>query len=320
MDKRKLGTTDLNITVIGFGSWALGGGDWQFGWGPQDDQRSIAAIQRALDLGINWIDTAAAYGLGHSEEVVARALKGRSKRPYVFTKGGLVGDRHNIQRVLKADSLKKEIDASLKRLQVDAIDLYQIHWPTEDIEEGWQVLADARKAGKVRWIGVSNFDVAHMKAIQEIAPIQTLQPSYSLLKRDAEEEILPFCLTNNIGVIVYSPMASGLLSGVMTRERFNQLPAEDWRKRLSAWFKEPDFTWNLKLADLLREIGQQYGGTAGEVAIAWTLRNPAVTGAIVGIRAPEQLDGVIGGADLKLRDADVSRIEGHFVERSREAA
>jgi aryl-alcohol dehydrogenase-like predicted oxidoreductase len=320
MEKRILGTTDLNITRLGFGSWAIGGGDWEFSWGPQDDQQSVNAIHRAIDIGINWIDTAAAYGLGHSEEVVARALKGRSNRPYVFTKGGLVGERHSIQKNLKTASLRKEIEASLKRLQVDTIDLYQIHWPTEDIEEGWRTLAAAQKAGKVRWIGVSNFDVPQMKAIQKIAPINSEQPPYSLLNREAEKEILPLCLANHIGVIVYSPMASGLLSGAMTRERFAKLPPDDWRKTKSAWFQEPAFTWNLRLADLLKEIGYQYGRSAGEAAIAWALRNSAVTGAIVGIRAPQQLDGVIGAADLKLSDADIARIEGHFAERATAAA
>jgi aryl-alcohol dehydrogenase-like predicted oxidoreductase len=312
MNQRKLGTTDMNISVLGFGSWALGGGDWQFSWGPQDDEKSIAAIHRGIDLGMNWIDTAAGYGMGHSEEVVARALKGRSSRPYVFTKGGLVGDRHNIQRVLKSDSLKKEIDTSLKRLQVDAIDLYQIHWPTEDIEEGWRTLMDARQAGKVRWIGVSNFNVDQLMRIQKIAPVHSLQPPYSLLSRDVEKDILPFCLENNIGVIVYSPMASGLLSGAMTRQRFNRLPADDWRKTKSPWFQEPELTRNLELAEVLKKIGEQYGRTAGEVAIAWTLRNPAVTGAIVGIRAPEQLEGVITAADFRLSDAEITRIEAHF--------
>lgn len=320
METRQLGTTDMKITRLGFGAWAIGGGDWEFSWGPQDDQKSVAAIHRALDLGINWIDTAAAYGLGHSEEVVARALKGISHRPYVFTKGGLVGERHSIQRNLKPASLKKEIDASLRRLEVDTIDLYQIHWPTEDLEEGWRTLSDARKDGKVRWIGVSNFDVAQMNAIRKIAPVHTLQPPYSLLSREVEKQILPFALQNNIGVIVYSPMASGLLSGAMSRERINNFPPDDWRRTKSPWFREPALTWNLKLADLVKDIGRRQGCTGGEVAIAWTLRNPAVTGAIVGIRAPEQLDGVIGAADLKLSDADIGRIDAYFAERSKTAA
>jgi len=319
MNQRRLGTTDMNISVLGFGTWALGGGDWQFSWGPQDDQKSVAAIHRALDLGINWIDTAAAYGMGHSEEVVARALKGRSNRPYVFTKGGLVGDRHRIRRVLKADSLRNEIDASLKRLQVEAIDLYQIHWPTDDLEEGWRTLDEAHKAGKLRWIGVCNCDVAQLKTLQKIAPVHTVQPPYSLLQREVETDVLPFGLENNIGVIVYSPMASGLLSGAMTRERFTKLPPDDWRKTKSAWFQEPEFSRNLKLAELLKEVGKQYGRTAGEVAIAWTLRHPAVTGAIVGVRSTAQLDGIIGAADFKLSDADLVRIEGYFTSQSHAA-
>ena len=227
----------------------------------------------------------------------------------MFTKGGLVGERDSLQKTLKAASLKKEIDASLKRLEVDTIDLYQIHWPTDDIEE----------AGKVRWIGVSNFDVPQMKAIQKIASINTDQPPYSLLNREAEKEVLPFCLASDMGVIVYSPMASGLLSGAMTRERFAKLPPDDWRRSKSAWFQEPAFRWNLRLADLLQQIGQPYGRSAAEVSIAWTLRNPAVTGAIVGIRAAQQIDGVIGAADLRLSDADIARIEGHFAERSQAA-
>ena len=207
MNKRRLGTTDLEITRIGFGAWALGGGGWEYGWGPQDDRQSIAAIHRAIDLGINWIDTAAAYGFGHSETLIGEALKGLPDRPYVFTKGGMVPDgNRNVIKVLKADSLRREIDASLRRLGVDAIDLYQIHWPTEDIEEGWRVLSDAQTAGKIRWIGVSNFNIPQMQIIEEIAPIDSLQPPFSLLERDAENKLLPYCLEHEIGVIVYSPM------------------------------------------------------------------------------------------------------------------
>jgi aryl-alcohol dehydrogenase-like predicted oxidoreductase len=270
---------------------------------------------------MNWIDTAAAYGFGHSETVVGQALKGISNRPYVFTKGGLVPDSNrNVVKVLKADSLKREIDASLRRLGIDAIDLYQIHWPTDDIEEGWRALSDAQLAGKVRWIGVSNFDVSQMKRISKIAPIDSLQPSYSLLDRDAEDKLLPYCLEHQIGVIVYSPMASGLLSGAMTRERVMSFPPDDWRKTKSPWFQEPQLTANLKLSDLLNRIGLQYDRSAGEVAIAWTLRNPVVTGAIVGIRSPHQLDGVVGATDFELSADDVAEIERHFAERANSAA
>jgi aryl-alcohol dehydrogenase-like predicted oxidoreductase len=321
VNKRKLGTTALEITPIGFGAWALGGGGWEFGWGPQDDQQSIAAIHRALDLGINWIDTAAAYGFGHSEEIVGRALKGRSNRPYIFTKGGLVPDgNRNLVKVLKAGSIRREIDASLRRLCVEAIDLYQIHWPNEDIDEAWRALADAQAVGKIRWVGVSNSDVPQIEAIARIAPVNTMQPQYSLLSRDAETDILPYCQQHQIGVIVYSPMASGLLSGAMTRERIAAMPADDWRRTRNPLFQEPRLTQNLKLAELLNHIGLQYDRSAGEVAIAWTLRNPAVDGAIVGIRAPHQLDGVIGAADFELSEEDLQRIERHFAERASNAA
>jgi aryl-alcohol dehydrogenase-like predicted oxidoreductase len=321
LNKRVLGKTDLDLTRIGFGAWAIGGGGWEYGWGPQDDRQSIAAIHRAIDLGINWIDTAAAYGFGHSETLVGQALKGLPNRPYVFTKGGLVADSsRNLIKSLKAESLRSEIEASLRRLGIDAIDLYQVHWPTENIEEGWRALSDAQTAGKVRWIGVSNFSVREMQRIEGLAPIDSLQPPFSLLDRDAESELLPYCLEHEIGVIVYSPMASGLLSGAMTRERVKNLPADDWRKTKSPWFQEPQLTANLKLADLLNCIGLEYDRSAGEVAIAWTLRNPAVTGAIVGIRSPHQLDGIIGAADFELSDHDIAEIERHFAERGEHAA
>ena len=321
MNKRKLGTTALEITPIGFGAWALGGGGWEFGWGPQDDQQSIAAIHRALDMGINWIDTAAAYGFGHSEEVIGRALKDQPHRPYVFTKGGVIPDGSgSLIKVLKAKSIGREIDASLRRLGIDAIDLYQIHWPNEDIDQAWRALTDAQAAGKIRWIGVSNFDVAQIEAIAGTAPVNTVQPEYSLLSRDAEKDLLPYCQQHQIGVIVYSPMASGLLAGTMTRERIAAMPADDWRRTRNPLFQEPQLTRNLKLAGLLNHIGLQYDRSAGEVAIAWTLRNSAVDGAIVGIRAPHQLDGIIGGADFELSEEDLQRIERHFVEGASNAA
>jgi aryl-alcohol dehydrogenase-like predicted oxidoreductase len=307
---KKLGSSDMHLTPIGIGAWAIGGGGWAFGWGPQDDNDSIAAIHAALDRGINWIDTAAVYGLGHSEEVVARALKDRSPKPYVFTKCARVwNERGEIGKSLKADSIRREVEASLRRLQVDVIDLYQIHWPEpdEEIEEGWTTMAELKRAGKVRHIGVSNFNASQMQRAQAIAPIASLQPPYSLVSPEIEESVLPYALANDIGVIVYSPMKSGLLSGTMTRERIAALPADDFRRRVPN-FQEPLLSKNLKLADLLRGIGERHGRTAGEVAIAWTLRHPAVTAAIVGMRNASQVDGVIGAADFRLSPAEVDEI------------
>ena len=311
MQKRLLGNSDLAITPIGIGAWAMGGGGWKFSWGPQDDADSIAAIHEGLDRGINWIDTAAVYGLGHSEEVVARALKGRTDRPYVFTKCERVWDEQgNIGGVLKAESIRREVEASLRRLQVDVIDLYQIHWPEPDadIEEGWGEMRRLQQQGKVRYIGVSNFNAAQMKRAQSIAPITSLQPRYSLLAREIEESTLPFAAKNKIGVIVYSPMYSGLLSGAMTRERVRALASDDWRSR-NPNFQEPLLSRNLRLAGLLRDIGSRHGRTAGEVAIAWTLHNPAVTGAIVGVRSRAQVDGIIGAGAFQLSKDEISEIE-----------
>ena len=316
METRQLGNSDLQITRIGLGTWAIGGAGWFAAWGPQDDDASIATIHKAIDLGINWIDTAAVYGVGHSEEIVGKALKGRSVRPYVFTKCSRIGQPDGtVQSSLKADSIRREVEDSLRRLQVDVIDLYQIHWPMpdEDIEEGWSTMAALQKEGKVRYIGVSNFSVSQMERALAIAPIQSLQPPYSLIRREVEKEILPFCQQHNIGVIVYSPMASGLLTGTMTAERASNLPSSDWRSR-SPEFQEPRLTRNLTLAELLGKIGVDYGRTAAEVAIAWTLRNPAVTAAIVGGRHPDQLDGVIGAADFELSMYDISAIEQFITE------
>jgi len=311
METRVLGNSDLQITRIGFGAWAIGGGGWAAAWGPQDDEQSIRAIHKALDLGVNWIDTAAVYGLGHSEEIVARALKGVAHRPYVFTKCSLVwNEQGRISNSLKRDSLRRELEASLRRLQTDVIDLYQIHWPNPDpeIEEGWSALAEFQREGKVRWIGVSNFDVQQIKRCQAIAPVTSLQPPYSLVKPEVEREILPYCREQGIGVIVYSPMYSGLLTGAMTAERVARMPQDDWRRR-DAEFQEPRLSRNLRLAELLRQIGQRHGRSPGEVAIAWTLRNPAVTAAIVGGRSPEQVQGIIAAAGLQLSDEDVRQIE-----------
>jgi aryl-alcohol dehydrogenase-like predicted oxidoreductase len=311
MQTRQLGNSDMVITRIGYGAWAIGGGDWAHGWGDQDDNESIAAIQHALDSGINWIDTAAVYGLGHSEEVVAKALKGRVSRPYIFTKCSLVwGDDRKIVNNMKADSVRQEVEDSLRRLQVDVIDLYQIHWPNPDpqIEEGWAEMAKLQQEGKLRWIGVSNFDVEQMKRAQSIAPITSLQPPYSMIKRDVEKEILPYCLQQGIGVIVYSPMQAGLLTGAMTRERAANLPDNDWRKS-DEEFTEPRLSRNLQLVDIVKDIANQHGCTPAEVAIAWTLKNPAVTAAIVGARRPDQIDGFIRAAEVELTDADMARID-----------
>jgi aryl-alcohol dehydrogenase-like predicted oxidoreductase len=311
MQKRRLGNSDLEITAIGIGAWAMGGGGWAFAWGPQDDRASVEAIHAALDRGVNWIDTAAVYGLGHSEEVVAEALKGRSNRPYVFTKCERIwGADRQIRKSLKADSIRRECEASLRRLQADVIDLYQIHWPEpdEDIEEGWSELAKLQREGKVRWIGVSNFNVAQMERAHAIAPITSLQPPYSMVSPEIESTILPYTAANNIGVIVYSPMKSGLLTGSMTRARVESMPEDDFRRRAVA-FQEPNLSRNLELAALCKRIGDRHGRTAGEVAIAWTLRRPEVTGAIVGMRSARQVEGVIGALDFRLSKAEIDEIE-----------
>ena len=320
VETRQLGTSDLQITRIGFGAWAIGGPDYAFGWGPQDDADSVAAIHRAIDVGINWIDTAAIYGLGHSERVVARALKsiGSSRKPYVFTKCSLVwNEKGDISHSLKAASVRKEVEDSLRRLETDVIDLYQIHWskpwglaePAPDIEEGWRTLADLRAEGKVRHIGVSNFDVAEMDRISPIAPITSLQPPYSMLRRGIEAGILPYCLARQIGVIVYSPMAAGILSGAMTRERALALPANDWRSK-NPDYQEPRLSRNLELVEKLRAIGARYGVSPGAVAIAWTLRQPAVTGAIVGFRSARQVDGLLAAGSLRLSADEIAHIDG----------
>jgi aryl-alcohol dehydrogenase-like predicted oxidoreductase len=318
MNTKRLGKADLFITPIGFGAWAIGGSGWEFAWGSQDDSESVAAIREALDAGVNWIDTAAVYGLGHSEEVVARALQGMTNRPYVFTKCSMVWDRRReIGHSLKAESIRRECEASLRRLRVEAIDLYQVHWPDpdEDIEEGWATLAALQQEGKVRHIGVSNFDVAQMERAQAIAPITSLQPRYALIHREVEEEILPSCAQEHIGVIAYSPMASGLLTGAMTRERVAALPDDDWRKHHPD-FQEPQLHRNLMLVRLLRTIGKRRGYTPAEVAVAWVLRHTAVTGAIVGARRPGQVRGVAGAAELRLSPREVAEIEAFFAKEA----
>jgi aryl-alcohol dehydrogenase-like predicted oxidoreductase len=308
----QLGSTGLEITRIGFGAWAIGGGGWEFGWGPQEDDQSIAAIHHALEQGVNWIDTAAAYGFGHSEAIVGRALRGVSERPYVFTKASLLeGPERRVVHSLKRDSILREAHASLGRLGVDAIDLYQIHWPIpeEDIEEGFSAFAELKEQGLVRHIGVSNFDIEQVKRIRQIAPVETLQPQYSLIERDAEQDILPFAQREGIGVIVYSPMSSGLLTGRMTRERIRAMPDDDWRRQ-DPRFEEPELSRNLEIVDRLRVVAERHDTVPGAVAIAWTLRNPAVHGAIVGFRSPEQVDPLIDAANLELSQDDITTIEG----------
>ncbi|MBS1856983.1 MAG: aldo/keto reductase [Acidobacteria bacterium] len=311
MQKKRLGNSDMELTPVGVGAWAMGGGGWAFAWGPQDDSQSIAAIHAALDRGVNWIDTAAVYGLGHSEEVVAQALAGRGNRPYVFTKCERVWDeKGQISKSLKGDSIRRECEASLRRLKVDCIDLYQIHWPEpeEDVEEGWETLAKLKEEGKVRWIGVSNFNVAQLERARRIAPITSLQPPYSAISPEIENEILPYCLKHGIGVIVYSPMKSGLLTGKMTKERVAALPEDDFRRRALA-YQEPNLTRNLALAEVMKQIGARHGRSAGEAAIAWVLRHEAVTAAIVGMRSAEQAEGVLGAMDFRLSPEEIAEID-----------
>ena len=307
--KRKFGNTDMEITTIGLGAWAIGG-PWQWGWGAQDDKESIKTIQYAVDLGINWIDTAAVYGLGHSEEIVSEALKGITNKPYIFTKCSLIwNERGRVTSNLNSESIRREIEESLIRLNVEIIDLYQIHWPNPDekIEEGWETLAKLKEEGKVRWIGVSNFDVQQMTRVSKIAPISSLQPPYSAIKRDIEDQILPYCSKNNVGVIVYSPMQAGLLTGKMTRDRIKNLPPDDWRKN-STEFNEPNLTKNLALQDLFVDIAKEFSVPAPVISIAWTLYHPDVTAAIVGARKPAQLNELIKALEFQLNGEIYQRI------------
>ena len=316
MQTKPLGNSDLQITPIGFGAWAIGGGGWAFGWGAQDDHDSIEAIQRSLDLGVNWIDTAAIYGLGHSEEVVAKALKGRTDRPYIFTKCSMIwNEKGEISRSLQKDSIRHEVEASLQRLNVETIDLYQIHWPNPEpeIEEGWTTLAKLKDEGKIRYTGVSNFNVEQLQRAQAIAPVTSLQPPYSLVNRKVESEVLPFCQQHNIGVIVYSPMQSGLLTGAMNPERIANLPDDDWRKQ-SNEFQEPRLSRNLKLVEVLQKIGQEHQRSPGEVAIAWTLNHSAVTAAIVGGRNGKQVEGIIGAGEFRLNEPALDNINSFLRE------
>jgi aryl-alcohol dehydrogenase-like predicted oxidoreductase len=320
MDTRQLGRSDLHITRIGLGAWAIGG-EWLFGWGPQDDADSVAVIKHAVARGINWIDTAAAYGLGHSEEVVGRAVAElpRAERPYIFTKCSLVwNEAREVSHTLEPASLRRECEASLRRLRVERIDLYQIHWPRwgssppgydpGSLEEAWHTLADLQREGKVRHIGASNFDADQLERIEAVARVTSLQPPYSIVRRQIEETILPWCLAHDVGVIVYSPMQSGLLSGKMTRERIASLPPGDWRRK-SAWFQEPKLSVALGVADTLKSLAARHGCSPAEIAIAWTLRHAAVTGAIVGARRPEQVDDFVGAAGIELSAEDAAAIE-----------
>lgn len=315
MNLRKLGNSDLQISPVGYGAWAVGGEGWAFSWGPQDDRDSVAAIHRALELGVNWIDTAAVYGLGHSEEVVARALaEWKGPRPYVFTKCARVWDAdRKVHTTLKADSILRECEASLRRLKVDVIDLYQIHWPATtgeaENEEGWGAIAKLKRQGKIRWGGVSNWNVDQMRRAAAIEPVTSLQPPYSLVRRDVEADILPYCREHNVGVIVYSPMASGMLTGAMTRERIAAMPDTDFRKH-SKNFQEPLLSERLAVADRVKAVAARLGRTPGEVAISWTLRHPAVTGAIVGARNAKQAEGVMRAGEVRLSDADAAELEG----------
>ncbi len=322
MRTKKLGWTEMNFTVVGFGSWAMGGGGWKFSWGPQNDQESIAAIHRAIDLGVNWIDTAPVYGLGHSEEIVGKAVRGMSSRPLIATKCGLVWDeKGNITNCLKKESVRREVEASLKRLGIETIDLYQIHWPIpdEDIEEAWAEMARLVEEGKVRYIGVSNFSAAQMRRIEKIHPIASLQPPYSMLRRGIEGDILPYCAEKNIGVIAYSPMQKGLLTGAITRERIAQLPPDDHRRN-DPQFQEPELSINLEFVEKLKPIAEKYGKTVAQLAIAWVLRRPEVTSAIVGVRRPAQIEETAPAADFELSSADLESIEELLRERERKVS
>jgi len=310
MQTRKLGWTDLNLTTIGYGSWALGGGDWVWSWGPQDDQTSVATILRAMELGVNWIDTAAVYGLGHSEEVVGRALKKLSKRPFLATKCSLVWDSTgSVCGRLNKESVYSEIDASLRRLGVDEIDLYQMHWPDPetDIEEGWSAMADMVKAGKVRYVGVSNFSIEQLKRIQPIHRIASLQPPYSMLKRNIESEILDYCAANQIGVVVYSPMQKGLLTGNF-QKRLGHLAADDHRKQ-DPDFQNPRLNVHLELVERLRPIAAKQGKSVAQLAIAWVLRRPEVTAAIVGARQPSQIEETVQASEWVLSEEDTQILD-----------
>jgi aryl-alcohol dehydrogenase-like predicted oxidoreductase len=312
MRTRQLGFSDLHLTTVALGTWAAGGA-WAWGWGPQDDADSIAAIRRGLDLGINWIDTAAIYGVGHSEEVVGEAIQGRRRELLLATKCSRIWDPESgtVLGRLDAQSIRRECEASLRRLRTDVIDLYQIHWPLPDegIEEGWGAIADLVRQGKVRYGGVSNFSIPQLRRIAPIHPIASLQPPYSMLLRKIESDILPYCATNGIGVIVYSPMQAGLLTGRFSRERVTSLDPGDWRLR-NEQFQEPKLSANLALVERLRPIAARAGITLSQLAVAWTLRRSEVTAAIVGARRPAQIEETVLAGDLVLSEEELTQIEG----------
>lgn len=324
MQTRKLGFTELNLTTVGFGTWAIGGAGWQWAWGPQDDADSIAAIRAGLDRGINWIDTAAAYGQGHSEEVVGQAIAGRRDEVIIATKCGLVWDEGSpdVYGRLTAESVRAECEASLKRLGVEVIDLYQVHWPhdEEHLAEGWSTIADLVKEGKIRYAGVSNFTIDQIERVRAIHPVASMQPPYSMLERDAEQELLPYCAKNNIGVVVYSPMQTGMLTGKYTKELVDQLPDDDWRKEFSPHFNEPALSANLKLVEGLRPIAERNGKTAAQLAVAWVLRRPEVTSAIVGARRPSHIEETVAAGDWELSPEEIAEIEALLAARAKALA
>ena len=321
MRTRKLGFTDLHLTTMGLGTWAIGGGEWQWGWGPQDDAESVAALRRGLELGINWIDTAAAYGLGRSEKVVGQVIQGRRDEVTIATKCGLVWDEGStdVYGRLTAESIRAECEASLRRLNVDVIDLYHVHWPhdEEHLEEGWSTIADLVKEGKVRYAGVSNFSVEQLKRVQAIHPVASLQPPYSMLERAVEDELIPYCAANDIGLVVYSPMQTGMLTGKYTKELVASLPENDWRKDYNPHFQEPALSVNLESVDNLRPIAERNGKTVAQLAVAWVLRLPEVTSAIVGSRRPSQIEGTAPAGDWALSEEDIAEIDGLLAERER---
>ena len=316
MRTRQLGNTDMNLTTVGLGTWAMGG-PWQYGWGPQDDDEASAAILKALDIGINWIDTAPAYGLGHSEELVGKALKQVRQKPFIATKCGILwNEKKEKVTCLKRESIRRECHASLKRLGVDVIDLYQVHWPDpdEDIEEAWEEMAKLADEGKVRFIGVSNYNVEQIKRIQKIHPVASLQPPYSMIHREVEDELLAYCAENNMGVLAYSPMQRGLLTGKFSQERLAALAIDDHRRR-SPDFHDPQFTATLQLVDKLKEIAKRYGKTCAQLAISWVLRRPEITAAIAGARRPDQITETAPASDWDLSQQDINEIEQLLVQR-----
>jgi aryl-alcohol dehydrogenase-like predicted oxidoreductase len=317
MQTRKLGFSELHLTAVGLGTWAIGG-PWLYGWGPQDDSDSLAAIRRALELGINWIDTAAIYGVGHAEEMLGQAIAGRRDEVIVATKCGRLwdDDADELKSSLKADSIRREVEGSLRRLKVEVIDLYQIHWPDpdEDIEEGWSTIAELIHEGKVRYGGVSNFSLAQLKRLQPIHPVASLQPPYNMLQREVEDELLAYCAANRIGVIAYGPMSAGLLTGKLTRQRIADLPQGDWRRR-DTKFNEPQVSANLRLVEGLRPIAERKGISLAQLAIAWVLRRPEVTAAIVGARRPDQIEETAAAGDMSLSEAEIAEIEALLAER-----